>query len=383
MTMSSRALRPAGVLVALLVALLPAAARADVGDYIGKPVTALAFETEGHRLSDSRLPPMVETQVNQPLTVAAVRASVTHLFSTGRYEDVRVHATGSPSGVEIVYELMPLHPVTGIAFTGIKSVGGIDEGRLRRAVADRFGATPRAARAVDIARLLEDQLHLMGYLEARAVPATDIEHTLEEATLRFDVEPGSRTHIGSVTVDGDAGIPKEELLDLLDVAPGAPYEPERLTTGITRYLENRRSHGFYAARAVISPVLTGETHLADLTITAAEGLHVRVVFNGDPLPSNRRNELVPVAAEGSVDEDLLEDSSIRIEEYLRAQGYRDAAAPYTSETQRAERVVTFTVKRGPQYRACGFAPASRSRRRCSTPIWPPSKTSIVATGTAR
>jgi outer membrane protein assembly complex protein YaeT len=341
---------PGFVVAVLIVLLIPAAARADIGDYLGRSVTSLGFETEGQRLADPRLPPMVQTQVNQPLTVAAVRASVTHLFSTGRYEDVRVHATASGAGVGIVYELMPLHPVTGIAFTGITRVGGIDEGRLRRAIEDRFGATPRVARAAEIARLLEDQLRRIGYLEAKAVPATDIEHTLEEATLRFDVEPGARTHIGAVVVEGEAGIPKAELLDLLDVTPGAPYEPERLTAGITRYLENRRSRGFYAARALIEPVLSGDTHLANLTITATQGLHVRVVFKGDALPSNRRDELVPVAAEGSADEDLLEDSSLRIEEYLRAQGYRDAAAPYTSETQSGELLVTFTVKRGPQYR---------------------------------
>ena len=60
----------------------------------------------------------------------------------------------------------------------------------------------------------------------------------------------------------------------------------------------------------------------------APGPHVRVVFTGDPLPSDRRTELVPVEREGSVDEDLLEDSSNRIEEYLRGQGYRDARAPH-------------------------------------------------------
>jgi outer membrane protein insertion porin family len=345
-------MRVAGRVIVLfaIAALFPTSAGADVGDYIGKPVTSVAFETEGHRVSDPRLPPMVQTHVNQPLTVAAVRASVTHLFSTGRYEDVRVHASSSTTGVAVVYELMPLHPVTGIAFTGIASVAGIDEGRLRRAIADRFGQTPRVARAADIALLLEEQLHRSGYLEARVVPATDIEHTLEEATLRFDIEPGARTHIGTVTVEGTAGVTNAELLDLLDVAPGVPYESDRLTAGIAKYLENRRSRGFYEARALVSPALTGDTHLANLTITATEGPRVRLVFKGDPLPSNRRAELVPVAAEASADEDLLEDSTLRIEEFLRAQGYRDAAAPYTRETVGGELVVTFTVNRGPQYR---------------------------------
>src|SRR5262249_24712397 len=52
----------------------------------------------------------------------------------------------------------------------------------------------------------------------------------------------------------------------------------------------------------------------------------------------------------SVDEDLLEDSSHRIEEALRAQGYRDAAAPHTRSVSERELVITFTIKRGPLYR---------------------------------
>ena len=78
---------------------------------------------------------------------------------------------------------------------------------------------------------------------------------------------------------------------------------------------------------------------------------------------------MPIAREGSADEDLLEDSSNRIEEYLHAQGYRDATAPH----QRAERptascVITFTVERGrgtawPRSTLSGNA--ARPARRCS------------------
>jgi outer membrane protein insertion porin family len=334
--------------VAAVIAAVPAGA--DVGDYLGKPIVSLAFESEGRRVTDSRLPPMVETLVDRPLTIADVRASVTHLFSLGRYENVRVHASASAGGVAVIYELLPLHPVAGIVFTGISRLEGVDEGRLRRAITERFGATPRIARAADMARLLEDELHRRGYLAAHVAPAADIEHTLEQATLRFAVEPGPRTHIGSIHAEGVSGLPETELLDLLDVVPNAAYEPERLTAGIARYLENRHAHGFYEARALVSPALTSDGRVANLTITATEGPRVRVVFKGDPLPSNRRNELVPVATEGSADEDLLEDSSLRIEEYLRAQGYRDATAPYARESTSNELLVTFTVTKGPQYR---------------------------------
>ena len=53
---------------------------------------------------------------------------------------------------------------------------------------------------------------------------------------------------------------------------------------------------------------------------------MQVVFAGDPLPENRRDTLVPIRQERSVDLDLLEDASRNIESFLRQQGYRDAAS---------------------------------------------------------
>jgi outer membrane protein assembly factor BamA len=84
------------------------------------------------------------------------------------------------------------------------------------------------------------------------------------------------------------------------------------------------------------------------------GPRVRVVFTGDPLPSDRRADLVPVEREGSVDEDLLEDSSNRIEEYLRALGYRDARAPHARQEANGELVITFAVARGQQFRVATY-----------------------------
>src|SRR5205814_5378400 len=96
--------------------------------------------------------------------------------------------------------------------------------------------------------------------------------------------------------------------------------------------------------------LTDGDRLANITLAVRPGPHVRVAFTGDPLPADRRSELVPVEREGSADEDLLEDASARIEEYLRAQGYRDAVAPHTRELSGSELSVTFSVRKGPLYR---------------------------------
>jgi outer membrane protein assembly factor BamA len=173
-------------------------ATADVADYLGRRIVSVALESEGRRLTDPRLLEIVETPVGQLLTMVAVRDSVSHLFSLGRYEDVRVHASTVADGVAIVFELLPLHPVTRIAFTGLEGLHGVDEGKLRQLVAERFGSSPRVGRAPEIAQLIEGDLRQLGYLAARVTPATDVEHVSEESTLRFAVAAGPRAQIGTI-----------------------------------------------------------------------------------------------------------------------------------------------------------------------------------------
>ena len=64
-----------------------------------------------------------------------------------------------------------------------------------------------------------------------------------------------------------------------------------------------------------------------MTLSVTPGPKVTVA-GLDLLSSDQRKDLVPVEREGSVDEDLLEDSTNRIEEFFRGQGYRDARAPH-------------------------------------------------------
>jgi len=328
-------------------------ASAAVSDYLGKPIGSIRITIEGRDTTDPILTPIVETAVGQPLSMVQVRETVAHLFSLGQFEGVSVDATLENGRVALRYELVPIHPVARIRFTGPKAPG-VDIGALRRAIVDRYGVSPPLGRIADITRTLTDTLRERGYLHADIQSRADIEHAPERATLAFTIEPGARTTIGAVEITGPATVSRVEILSRLGIARGQPFQRDTLGARIERFVAERRSRGFYEAR--IEPVvrLTNADRVADLTLSVNPGPHVRVVFKGDPLPGDRRAELVPVEREGSVDEDLLEDSSNRIEEYWRAQGYRAATALHTREEARGELVITFTVTRGQQYRVSTF-----------------------------
>lgn len=334
----------------LLIAATCGLARAAIGDFVGKPIASVRLLIEGRDTADPLLTQVVETHVGDPLSMAQVRESVTRLFSLGRFEDVRVDAALDSGRVALRYELSPVHPVTKVTFAGDVKAAGIDAGRLRRAVADRYGASPAVGRAADMSRTLEDALRELGYLHAHVTPRADLAHDPDRATLVFTVEAGARTQIGAIDIVGAPSVPAPVLLKELRIAKGAPYERDALSARIDKFVEGRRRSGYYEAKVTPTVQLTDDDRVAHLTLAVDPGPHVRVVFTGDPLPSDKRTELVPVEREGSADEDLLEDSSNRIEEYFRTQGYRDASAPHTREASDGELRIAFNVRKGRLYK---------------------------------
>ena len=325
-------------------------AEAAVDDYIGKPVASIQFLIEGRASTDPSLMAAVETRVGRPLSMADVRDSIAHLYSLARFDDIRVDAGLEGSQVALRYDLSPIHPVTRIEFTGIAGSPGLDAGRLHSAVIARYGASPSLTRTTELTAILTDALHASGYLRPQVTPRAEIEHAPERATLVFAITPGPRAFVGAVDVEDVPVALRPGLLNQLGLTAGDPYLADLLNTRIERYLTERRKAGYYEAKLSATPRPVDDDRRVDIVLTAALGPRVRVVFTGDPLPSDKRQELVPIEREGSTDEDLLEDSTNRIEDYLRAQGYRDAKAPHRREQEGDELRIVIDVKRGPLYR---------------------------------
>ena len=137
-------------LAGVLVIVTAAIAHADIGDYLGKPVASVRLTIEGRETRDPVLLPFVETQLGRPLSMVDVRESVVHLYSSGRFEDVRVLADAAPAaGVALHYELVPLHLVERIAAFRIaqrprrrRGPAAERRGRALRGVAPRWDARP-------------------------------------------------------------------------------------------------------------------------------------------------------------------------------------------------------------------------------------------------
>jgi NADPH2:quinone reductase len=126
---------------------------------------------------------VVETVPGLPLSMSQVRSSIAHLFSLGRFEDVRVDATLDNDGVVLRYDLIPIHPVGRMRFAIAAEAPGVAADAMRRAIVDRYGTSPPLARVADMTRLIADTLdELIGHvLAGRLKPQIGAVLPLEQA----------------------------------------------------------------------------------------------------------------------------------------------------------------------------------------------------------
>jgi outer membrane protein insertion porin family len=342
-------MRLAAALVLACALVVPAAA-APVDELFGRRIVSVTVAIEGVATTDRALVDLIETHVEAPLEAEDVRESIAHLFGLGRYEDVRVYADPSGDGAAVRYDLIPAHVVGEIEFTGEL---GLSESVLRRAVSERFGVAPSPARVAEVEKLLRGLYEEHGYLQATIGSSTRVEHAPERTSLMFTIQAGPRATIRRVIMEGNAPESLEVARRLIGVQPGQPYDRQQVASRIAEYVGSLRRTGYYEATGDHALHPLPDRLAGDVVITLDGGPHVTVSFKGDPLPEGRRDELVPIAREGSVDEDLLEDSARRIAEALRSEGYRDAEVTYTRMPSDGELAVVFTVRRGPAYRVRG------------------------------
>ena len=324
--------------------------------YVGKPVSAVLLMVEGQPLTDPMVLGLIESRAGAPLSMASVRETIAHLYSLGRFQEVLVDAAADGDAVRLVYQLVPVHSVQSMEFTGNL---GLSKGDLRRAVVDRFSATPSAARAANVAEMLQGFYFDRGYLAAAIRPIVEVRHDPDATILTFQIESGPRVRARTVLVEGDPLQPRERFLDRIHASPGQIYQRVDVQEKLSEYVAQLHRQGRYEAQGshrILAQSDDGQS--VDLLITIDPGPAISIRFEGDPLPKARLDELVPIRQEGAADADIIEDSERRIAAYLQQQGYWKALVTSSRREVDGQVEIVFTIRQGLQYRIDGGASLS-------------------------
>lgn len=351
-------------LLALLLPLWATSGRAQtppasIENMLGRRVASVRIERLGQAVSDARLEGLIETKAGAPLSMREVRDSLLHLFNTGLFEAVNVSAEaaggagpGDAAAVTVVYHLTPARTVTRYEFRGEL---GLDESNLRRLLVDRHGARPALGRTQAAVETLQAHYKDAGYLNARVSSAIE-PITPESVALVMNVESGVRARIGRIDIRGQIDPEKpaestpERIQARLDIAPGQAFDGPELQRRIARIVQEMRNRGYYEAALTPTQTPSQDGTTIDLAIAIDPGSRVTVRVEGSTIPTSRQEELIPVRREGSIDEDLLEDSKRRIEDYLHGRGHWKADVSYARRPTAAGTDLVFTIREGAVFR---------------------------------
>lgn len=331
-----------GAAGAVLALAAPPAGASDPGAFTGRNVAEVRLFSDGRPLDDDAVLDLVETRPGRPLSMRQVRESLVHLFSLGDFVDVRVGAAASPQGVRLRYDLVPFRGAGGVE---VLDASGRSVAEAAELVRRRVGSVVSPERAGDVVAVLAEHYREAGRYAARIAPRPPD----ADGRLVIDVDPGPAARVERIEVRGGEPARRRVVLDRLNLREGAVYDPADVERRLAEYEEEVRSQRFYAARFSQSAAPGPDGRSVAVTLDVRFGSRVAIRFEGDPVPDARVDELVPVAREGSIDEDLLEDSGLRIRDHLRALGYRDARVTHRRVAEPEQLSIVFAVERGSRY----------------------------------
>ncbi len=319
---------------------------ASLASLIGRTVGTVRLERLGQPVTDARVTALVETRAGAPLSMREVRNTLLHLFNTGLFDNIAVAAEPDSESIALVYRLTPARTIAHYEFRGVR---GLSDDELRRVLNERYGTRPAAGRVQDAPAALETFYREAGFINARV--SSSIESTTpDNATLVLTVEAGPRARVGAVDVRGTLIDSKDQLLSRLGLKPGDEFDGANFQKRVDRVVTDMRNRGYYEATVTPLRVVRDEGRTVDISLDVVSGPRVTLRFEGGGIPSSKQEELVPVRREGSIDEDLLEDSKRRIEDYLHTAGHWKADVSYARQPTKSGLDLVFTVREGPVFR---------------------------------
>src|SRR5262249_24682552 len=147
------------------------------------------------------------------------------------------------------------------------------------------------------------------------------------------IDHGKPARVGQVNVTGSPGFDIEEIRDIAKLHPGDKVNGSKITTALQRLRKKYRKQDRLEAQVALTQrIYHPETNLVDYTFDINRGPIVEVKVEGAKLREGQIKKLVPIFEENAVDDDLLNEGTRNIRDFLQSKGYFDVKVSY-EETQ--------------------------------------------------
>lgn len=309
----------------------------------GQTVASVRIEAPGG--DATRFEGQLEVKAGQPLRSSDLRHVVEVLYATGGLEDVVVEAEHGPSGLEVVFRLLPAPFLAGVRIEGDRVLTPAD---LRKVTRLRGREPLWPARLERAGR--DAALHLAreGYLEARVTAAAA--RVAGGAEAVFTVHAGPRARVGELRIEGVAAAVATGLRSLANPGLGEVYSREAAQRSAERMRRRLAAEGRWRASVEVREAYDPARSRVSLVFVAEPGPMTSVEFRGDRPSARVRGAVRDLLRDGGLKGDVVEEATDRIEEEFRVRGHRDVAVTHHGETRGLHEALVFETRGGPQAR---------------------------------
>lgn len=308
---------------------------AQVGDYEGRPISAVEVVLEGtpaDASAQAEFRTMLKVSAGSEYSAVNVRQSLHDLFASGRVASARVEVSEAQPGggrltpIRVQFIIQRQVVIAGVTLRlGITTGTPIarDEIRARLNLLEpgrRFSITAIERNADEIQAYLRDRGYYDATVEHSEIPdPSDVSGT--RRIVVYIVTPGPQAHVGTFDI-AITGFDPNVVRPSLKLQPGAPFTRDLLGDDLNRIKQSLIAKNYMAPRLEDPRVeFNAEKNEINIKLEGKVGPLVEVSFPNYNLKESKQQKLLPIKREGNLDYSVLDEGARRVRNDLQEQGY--------------------------------------------------------------
>jgi outer membrane protein insertion porin family len=308
---------------------------AQVGEYDGRPVSAVEIVFEGSppdASAQAELQSLLKIVAGVEYSAVNARQSLNDLFASGRAAAARLEVVeaqpggGRNSSIRVRFIIQRQIIIAGVTLRLGPTTGtpiARDEIRARLNLLEpgrRFSVQAIERNADEIQTYLRDRGYYNATVEHSEEPAPS-DTTGTRRRVVYTITPGVQAHVGQFVID-IPGLDLNTIRPLLKLQSQAPFTRDLLGEDVITLKQALIAKGFLAPQLKDPTVQIDSTkNEINIGLEGTLGPHVEVSFKNYVLSEKKQKELLPIKREGNVDYSALEEGGRRVRNQLQEQGY--------------------------------------------------------------
>src|SRR5215469_2807207 len=321
-------------------------------------------EIEGRRIAEVRVVdehgasvedklPALSLKAGESFDFADEREALRTLYRMGDYAEIGVTASDAAQGdIDVTFVVRRNYFNNTTRIEGLKPPP--TEAAALAAMRLGLGEPFRESALREGLGRLEDTLRNEGLYSAKVTWAVAPHDDTRQMDITVTLVPGDRARIGDIEVKNQTRFTDDELIRRSKIKPAKQtLTSARVTRASQRLRKFLIDQGYLSAGVVITPgSYDASANVVPLTYQVTAGPRLHIQTTGSKLSKDKLRKLVPMYAEGAVDEDLLKEGRRNIRDYFQREGYFDADVEVSSreDAQTGDRVINYDITRGDRFR---------------------------------